>query len=304
MKRIITILLFSFLTITAQPYQISYSVIIDNCEQTSSLEIMNGTMNEGESFIFPAFTFPIEYISAQFLYNIFVGAEFGIPVGALKENISIEINLGNFWCDLSILEQPEGVFRLFSLFVEITGENSGHNPDNYYWFEQNKEGFIKINMDKISYFLTLLQIDDPNDIEVFYVNGDSIDREAIRKEIVDNKFIIYPKHYSLLSGGIISDVTDVENSLLKLPSEYNLEQNYPNPFNPTTTISYSLLNAGYTHLSIYNLIGEEIEVLVNENQSEGFYSISFNAADLPSGLYFYTLSSGNFNKTSKMIIMK
>ena len=141
-------------------------------------------MQEGESFTFQAVTLPAEYSSAQFLYNIFVGAEFGIPTGALTENIDIKINMGNFWCDFGVLEEPEGVFRLFSLYFEITGENSGYIPDLYYWFEQNKEAFIKINLDKISFFLNILQIDDPNDIKVFYVSEDGIDQNAIRKEIV------------------------------------------------------------------------------------------------------------------------
>ncbi len=304
MKQIITILLLSFLTISAQPFGINYQVIIDNCDNSDSFEIMSGSMQEGESFTFQAVNLPAEYSSAQFLYNIFVGAEFGIPSGALTENIDLKINMGNFWCDFGILEQPEGVFRLFSLYFEITGENSGYIPDSYYWFEQNKEAFIKLNLDNIAFYLNLLQITDPNDIEVFYVDGEEIDQNAIRKEIVDNNFIIYPQHFSLLSAGIVEGATNIEKDGDPLQNNYSLKQNHPNPFNPTTTINYTLQNTGFTKLSVYNAIGEEVKVLINKNQSAGKYRINFNAAKLPSGLYFYSLTSGNFTKTNKMILLK
>ncbi|MCB0747263.1 MAG: T9SS type A sorting domain-containing protein [Ignavibacteriae bacterium] len=265
---------------------------------------MSGTMQEGESFIFKAASFPSEYISAQFLYNIFVGAEFGIPTGSLTENIDIVINMGKFWCNLGILEKPEGLMRLFSLFVEIAGETSGYNPNGYYWFEQNKEAFLKLNMDKISYFLTLLNINDPNKIEVFYVNENSIDKEAIRKEIVNNQFIIYPQHFSLLSAGIIDGTTDVSKIDNSVPAKFELKQNYPNPFNPTTKISFSLSENNYTQLRIYNILGKEVASLINDYKKAGNYEVNFNASKLVSGIYFYTISSGNFVKTNKMILLK
>jgi hypothetical protein len=304
MKQIITILLFSFFTISAQPFRINYQVTIDNCDNSDSFEIMSGTMQEGESFTFQSVNLPAEYSSAQFLYNIFVGAEFGIPTGSLIENIDLKINMGDFWCDFGVLEQPEGVFRLFSLYFEITGENSGYNPDLYYWFEQNQEAFIKLNMDKISYFLNILQIEDPNDIKVFYVSEDGIDQNAIRKEIATNNFIIYAQHFSLISAGIVEGTTNINEDGTKLINDYSLKQNHPNPFNPTTIINYTLQNTGFTKLSVYNAIGEEVKVLVNKNQSAGKYSINFNATDLPSGLYFYSLTSGNFKQTNKMVLLK
>ncbi len=304
MKNIIITLLLSFLTLAAQPFTINYRVTIDNCDNSDSFEIMSGTMQEGESFTFQSVNLPAEYSSAQFLYNIFVGAEFGIPAGSLTENIDLKINMGDFWCDFGVLEQPEGVFRLFSLYIEITGENSGYNPDLYYWFEQNQEAFIKLNLDKISYFLNILQIKDPNDIQVFYVNGDGIDQNAIRKEIAANNFIIYAQHFSLISAGIVEGTTNIEKDGIGLQNYYSLKQNHPNPFNPSTTINYTIEKSGFTKLSVYNAIGEEVKILVNKSQSAGRYSINLNAVDLPSGLYFYSLTSGNFTKTNKMILLK
>ncbi len=94
------------------------------------------------------------------------------------------------------------------------------------------------------------------------------------------------------------------------PAKFELMQNYPNPFNPTTTIKYSIPKiAGVetlhvTSLRIYNVLGEEIATLVNEKQSPGNYSVQFDASNLPSGVYFYTLQVGNFEQTRKMILLK
>ncbi len=95
-----------------------------------------------------------------------------------------------------------------------------------------------------------------------------------------------------------------------LPKKFELYQNYPNPFNPVTTRKYSIPTnvGGETHgrasLRIYNVLGEEITTLVNERQAPGEYSVQFDASDLPSGVYFYTLRVGDFVSTKKMILLK
>ena len=90
----------------------------------------------------------------------------------------------------------------------------------------------------------------------------------------------------------------------KTLAKYTLFQNYPNPFNPVTNIQYSISNEGYIMLRIYNSLGEEIKTLVSEQQTIGNYSVNFNASDLPSGIYFYTLVAGNYRETKKMILLK
>ncbi len=100
-----------------------------------------------------------------------------------------------------------------------------------------------------------------------------------------------------------SIITDVKSENI-IPDNYSLSQNYPNPFNPTTTINYSIANSGIVHLNIYNLLGEEVKSLVDKYQSTGSYAIDFNASNLPSGIYFYRLQSGNFSETKKLILMK
>jgi photosystem II stability/assembly factor-like uncharacterized protein len=96
----------------------------------------------------------------------------------------------------------------------------------------------------------------------------------------------------------------VSSSFLVAPDQFSLEQNYPNPFNPTTTIRYSIPRNGHVNLSVYNLLGEEAAVLVNENIEAGVHEVTFKAAALPSGVYFYQLTAGDFVQTEKMILLR
>ena len=89
-----------------------------------------------------------------------------------------------------------------------------------------------------------------------------------------------------------------------LPGTFTLYQNYPNPFNPSTTISYNLPTNDFVILKIYDVLGNEITTLINEEQQAGFHKINFNANNYSSGMYFYKLSSGKITLTSKMILIK
>jgi hypothetical protein len=90
----------------------------------------------------------------------------------------------------------------------------------------------------------------------------------------------------------------------KTAIDYSLGQNYPNSFNPTTTISYTIPKNGLVALRVYDILGSEVAELVNEVKEAGDYSVTFNASNLPSGIYFYTLTSGNFTATKKLILLK
>lgn len=102
-----------------------------------------------------------------------------------------------------------------------------------------------------------------------------------------------------------SDITESENK----PVNFILEQNYPNPFNPNTIIAYVVgahRNAPLQHidLSVYNLLGQKVAILVSEKQQAGIYSINFNAKNLTAGIYFYKLTVGKFEQTRRMVLVK
>ncbi|NCS90369.1 MAG: T9SS type A sorting domain-containing protein [Ignavibacteria bacterium] len=89
-----------------------------------------------------------------------------------------------------------------------------------------------------------------------------------------------------------------------MPESFLLQQNYPNPFNPSTSISYSIKEMGLVTLKIFDVLGREVSVLVNEVKEPGKYSINFDASKLSSGVYIYYMNAGNFISTKKMILTK
>lgn len=100
------------------------------------------------------------------------------------------------------------------------------------------------------------------------------------------------------------EVTSVSQPEIIVPEEYALMQNYPNPFNPTTTIEFNLPVNAFVKLVLYDILGKEIAVLINNEISAGSYNVKFDATGLPSGVYFYRLEAGDINITKKMTLMK
>jgi hypothetical protein len=90
----------------------------------------------------------------------------------------------------------------------------------------------------------------------------------------------------------------------EIPSGYSLTQNYPNPFNPATNIKFAIPNAGFVKLTVFDMLGREVETLVNENLNAGTYNADWNAANFSSGVYFYKLQSGEFFEIRKMVLVK
>ncbi|HSW55544.1 MAG TPA: T9SS type A sorting domain-containing protein [Ignavibacteriaceae bacterium] len=95
-----------------------------------------------------------------------------------------------------------------------------------------------------------------------------------------------------------------ENNETIIPAEYKLYQNYPNPFNPVTTIKYDIVKAQDVKLAVYDILGREVVSLVNAQQQPGSYEVNWDASGFASGIYFYTLTSGDFISTKKLILLK
>lgn len=116
--------------------------------------------------------------------------------------------------------------------------------------------------------------------------------------------------YAVSSDGDVVKVVDTLNMITginsnnSIPDEYSLSQNYPNPFNPTTQIEYAISKETFVKLIVYDILGREIKVLINENTKPGTYNVSFDGSELNSGVYFYKLLAAGFTKTKKMILIK
>lgn len=107
-----------------------------------------------------------------------------------------------------------------------------------------------------------------------------------------------------MSGVItVQAASDIRNEGISI-YKFDLKQNYPNPFNPTTTIHYVVPKGSLVELRVYDVIGNEVETLVNEFKPAGNYNITFNAFSLSSGIYFYKLQAGSFAETRKMTLLK
>ena len=105
-----------------------------------------------------------------------------------------------------------------------------------------------------------------------------------------------------LTISYLSLVGNIET--VNIPNYYSLAQNYPNPFNPATKITYTLPKSGNVELRVYDLIGREVAVLVNELKQPGIHTVDFNASNLASGVYFYRIKAGEFTDVKKMILVK
>ena len=101
-------------------------------------------------------------------------------------------------------------------------------------------------------------------------------------------------------AGIVSDVSDHSGQ----PTTFALSQNYPNPFNPTTRVVYSIPRTGHVSLKVYNLLGMTVATLFEGVQQPGHFEATFNASGLPSGIYLYRMSAGNFMETKKLVLLK
>jgi len=102
----------------------------------------------------------------------------------------------------------------------------------------------------------------------------------------------------------VNVLTDVPGERRAIPSQFTLHQNYPNPFNPSTTIRYDLPGIATVRLAVFDMLGREIAILVNEEQEAGSHVVRFNANDLQSGTYFLILHVGNYRFTRKMILLR
>ena len=109
---------------------------------------------------------------------------------------------------------------------------------------------------------------------------------------------------ALTDMGEVTGINDEEDNLAAIPREFDLNQNYPNPFNPTTVIEFALPVKSKVELSVYNILGEKIITLVNEEKDAGNHQALFNAIYLSSGIYFYKLRANDFVQTKKMILLK
>ncbi len=140
----------------------------------------------------------------------------------------------------------------------------------------------------------------------YYYDYDSLwfDYNGLYKRITFISFEANHREYSYTTISLDSNIVGILNQKHNLPELFNLSQNYPNPFNPSTTINYEIPKSGLVTIKIYDVLGREVETLVNEEKNSGKYKVEFDGSKLSSGVYFYKITTNNFSETKKMLLMK
>ncbi len=148
--------------------------------------------------------------------------------------------------------------------------------------------------------------DNSNWNKVGFVTGHGTTSEVHNYSFIDANPLTGISYYRLkqIDFDGTSEYSNIIEIIYGTVADYSLEQNYPNPFNPTTKINYSIKEKGNVELRIFDLLGSEIATLVSEEKEPGNYEVYFDASNLSSGVYLYTLKAGSFVQTRKMLLMK
>ena len=187
-----------------------------------------------------------------------------------------------------------------ALPVELTTFKgiSGKNGINLEWqtaTETNNQGFEVERNTNSSW------------VKIGFIAGKGTSVTSNDYSFVDKNPVGDTIHYRLKqidNNGNFKYSKEIEVTADLSPNNYSLSQNYPNPFNPSTTINYSITKAGKVVLKIYDLLGKEVNTLVDENKQSGSYSVIFNAHNMTSGIYVYELRTDGFVSRNKMILLK
>lgn len=272
---------------------------------TSSAVVSNLTTTPANIITSPFYQYNNGYQSATMLET---GKGFWVRV-----NSDGFINLNNMFLEKGRNENL--IVQDFSTFREITVRDGNHNVG--YLYAANKDQSLSV------YDLPPLPPEGVFDIR--FASQRSV--ELLRGKFQEIKIYsaLYPVEFTAnkkmrfkietgnereekeLNEGeklMISEGSRIFVSEEEMPVEYRLTQNFPNPFNPSTKINYQIPEGGRVTMKVYDVLGVEIATLVNREQDAGYYEIEFNAATIPSGVYFYELQIGDFREIKKMMVIR
>lgn len=224
------------------------------------------------------------------LYEINFFDSVGYIIGE-HEKVFRTTNYGYTWYEPRPTTPPRTESFFSTFFIdELTG-----------WITGDVEKIYKTSNGGLNWDIQLSRWDLNKEVFLFSIdfkdsnNGFAVGSQRINS--ADYAGIIF----KTTNGGITS-LDENQNS--KQFFQFELYQNFPNPFNPVTNIKYQIKEQGLVQLKVYDLLGSEVAVLVNEIKSEGSYSVSFDASNLPSGVYIYSLRANDFIQNNKMTLLK
>ena len=128
--------------------------------------------------------------------------------------------------------------------------------------------------------------------------------QSISSLLISSSYIFAGSYVTTVWRRSLSEIIGIQNISTETPSKYTLSQNYPNPFNSTSNLKFQIVNTEDVKLIVYDIMGKEVQTLVNERLQPGTYEAAFDASSLNSGVYFYKLITNTFSETKKMILIK
>jgi hypothetical protein len=222
-----------------------------------------------------------------------------IPASDLASAFRYEAVEGGGVVDVSIeLDSPIGILGTelhLAYPTELIADVVVFDADaSAEWTTQrnNRDGVLKLA------YAGTTQIYQGGLIQLRFILKDGVTTDVAR--------LLQPLRFKLnetdLTEALGAEVTSIEDDTRAF--EFALEPNFPNPFNPTTQIGFSLAEAGHVRLTVYDVLGREVAVLLDENRTAGRFHVTFDAARFNSGMYIYRLQSGNQVRTGKMTLLK
>ena len=177
--------------------------------------------------------------------------------------------------------------------------NAEGNPEKLYYYEWD---------DNLPQLISRLTYHYNNEGLLFEIKNEVLENESWTPSQSDGIVIEITENYSIgflyhKVNIFYSETTEI-NETEEIETRFELSQNYPNPFNPTTSIEYQVSSIGNVTLKVYDVLGREISTIVKEVKHPGTHEVTFDASELPSGVYFYRLTNGNYSATKKMVLMK
>jgi|GEM_PF-1299149 len=277
------------------------------------------TITEGVDYVLsnPA---PLPSSGSAFmeLFTALTGSHFGFPSGSIPGAIdSMEFLIAqlNPARDTTqpVVQNVVGQSLWLYFEVKVHTPDSTYDQDHSYYFTPGYEAYFKIPITPelenifIKTFGSFPSPTDTTSLAFAFLNDGQWKNDGIVCEMDSVEIRAYFPHFSKIGGGgrgLKIETSAVEEWVSSTPAKFNLAQNYPNPFNPATKIAYSLPNSGYVTLKVFNTIGTEVKSLISSYKNAGSYEVNFDAGNLPSGIYFYSLSFGNEVITNKMMLIK
>ncbi len=261
--------------------------------------LIDNELTQAFPLLFPS---PQDTIYWPFLYTApdSVDIDTIYSVG-LSSNFDGDPNVGDTWqfgpkFPVTVLHDVTPV-ELASFYSQVNS-----NTVNLFWktsTETNNKGFEIQRKDNL--------LDESKWETVKFIVGNGTTTKIhsynyLDKDLASSNYSYRLKQVDYNGSFEYSKVINVE--LGNAIESYVLNQNYPNPFNPGTTISYELPNSANVTIKVYDVLGNEIKTLVNNNEQAGKHQIYFNASDLSSGVYFYQMHAGNYSEIKKMVLLK